>query len=60
MILSIDGREPTSPAHALRIVRSYEPGETMSIEIMRDKRRQTLSVTVPERERGFLFDEYRK
>jgi C-terminal processing protease CtpA/Prc len=60
VILSIDGREPTSPAHALRIVRSYEPGETMSIEIMRDKRRQTLSVTVPERERGFLFDEYRK
>lgn len=60
VILSIDGREPTSPAHALRIVRSYEPGETMRIEIMRDRRRETLSVTVPEREGGYLFDQYRR
>ena len=60
VILSIDGREPTSPSHALRIVRSYEAGETMNIEIMRDKRRQTLSVTIPERERGLLFEPPRR
>ncbi len=60
VILSIDGREPTNPSHALRIVRSYEAGESMSMEIMRDKRRQTLTVTIPERENGVLFDRYRR
>jgi C-terminal processing protease CtpA/Prc len=55
VILNIDGREPTSPRHALRIMRSYEPGETMSVEIMRSQRRQTINVTVPERDNGFLW-----
>jgi hypothetical protein len=55
VILNIDGREPTSPRHALRIMRSYEPGETMSVEIMRSQRRQTINVTVPERDGGFLW-----
>ena len=48
VILSIGGRKPTSPAHAMRILRSYEAGESVSIEIMRHQRRQTLSYTVPE------------
>jgi C-terminal processing protease CtpA/Prc len=55
VILNIDGRKPTSPRHALRIMRSYEPGETMSVEIMRQQRRQTIAVTVPERDNGFLW-----
>jgi C-terminal processing protease CtpA/Prc len=55
VILNIDGREPTDPRHALRIMRSYEPGETMSVEIMRNQRRQTITVTVPERDGGFLW-----
>lgn len=55
VILNIDGREPSSPAHALRIMRSYEPGETMRIEVMRDKRRQTITATVPERDGGFFW-----
>lgn len=50
VILSVDGRDPTSPSHALRIMRSYEPGESMRIEIMRNKRRTTVTATVPERE----------
>lgn len=56
VILTIDGREPTSPSHAIRILRSYEPGETVKIEVMRNKRRTTLTATVPARERGFLWD----
>lgn len=48
VILSIGGRKPTSPAHAMRILRSYDVGETVSIEIMRHQRRQTLTWTVPE------------
>ena len=48
VILSIGGRKPTSPAHAMRILRSYDAGESVSIEIMRHQRRQTLSWTVPQ------------
>ena len=55
VILSIDVRKPTSPSHALRIMRSYELGESMDVEIMRNKRRQTVPVTIPERERGFFW-----
>lgn len=50
VILNVDGREPTDQAHLVRIMRSYEPGETMNIEIMRNRNRQTLSITVPERD----------
>lgn len=50
VILSIGGRKPTSPAHAMRILRSYDAGESVSIEIMRHQKRQTLSWTVPQAE----------
>ena len=52
VILSIGGRKPTSPAHAMRILRSYDAGETVSIEIMRHQKRSTLTWTVPEDNRG--------
>jgi type II secretory pathway component PulC len=48
VIQSIDGRKPTSVNHAMRILGSYQSGETVSIEIMRDKRRQTISIEVPD------------
>jgi membrane-associated protease RseP (regulator of RpoE activity) len=50
VIQSIDGREPTSASHAMRILGSYESGETLTIEIMRDKRKQTVSIEVPDNE----------
>jgi hypothetical protein len=53
VILSVGGRKPTSPAHAMRILRSYDAGETVSIEIMRHQKRSTLSWTVPEGNRGW-------
>ncbi len=53
VILTIGSRKPTSPAHAMRILRSYDAGETVSIEIMRHQRRQTISWTVPEAERSW-------
>jgi C-terminal processing protease CtpA/Prc len=55
VILDIDGRKPTSPSHALRIMRSYEEGESMNVEVMRNQRRQTVTVTIPERDRGFFW-----
>lgn len=48
VILSIGGRRPTSQSHAMRILRSYESGETVSIDIMRKQKRMTLSWKVPE------------
>ena len=48
VIQKIDGREPTSVRHALRILGSYQAGESLKLEIMRDKRRQTLSIEMPD------------
>jgi S1-C subfamily serine protease len=53
VILAIDGRKPTSPEHAMRIVRSYEEGEAVKLDIMRRQRRMTLTWTVPERDQLF-------
>jgi len=47
VILSIGGRKPTTVEHAMRILRSYDAGETVSIEIMRKQKRMTLSWKVP-------------
>jgi len=47
VILTIGGRRPTSSAHTMRILGSYEPGETVAIEIMRKQRRTTISWHVP-------------
>lgn len=55
VILRIGSRAPTSAAHALRILRSYEPGETVSIEIMRQQRRRTIEAVVPEASSRFNF-----
>ncbi|MEQ8204698.1 MAG: PDZ domain-containing protein [Woeseia sp.] len=48
VIRAIDGREPTSIGHVVRILDSYQPGESLNIEIMRDKRKQTLTVDIPD------------
>lgn len=55
VILSIDGRVPTSEAHARRILGSYDAGETAKLEIMRKQRKQTLTWKAPEREREFQW-----
>lgn len=54
VIQSIDGREPTSVQHAMRILGSYQSGETVTIEIMRDKRKQTISIDIPDNRQSFL------
>lgn len=47
VILTIGGRKPESPSHAMRILRSYDPGETVQIEVMRHGKRVPLSWTMP-------------
>ena len=48
VIQAIGGRKPTSPMHAMRILRSYEPGETVAIQVFRKRQQVTLSYKVPE------------
>ncbi|MBI2536061.1 MAG: PDZ domain-containing protein [Gemmatimonadetes bacterium] len=49
VIISVDGRPATSQAQLMRILRSYESGEGVKLDIMRQKRRTTLTVKIPER-----------
>lgn len=54
VIVSVDGRNPASQTQLMRILRSYEEGETMTISIMRQRQPMTISVTVPERDGSFF------
>lgn len=42
VILEIGGRQPQSVGHAMRILRSFEPDETLEITIMRERRRRSV------------------
>jgi len=55
VIQSIDGREPTDVRHAMRILSSYESGETLELGIMRDKKKRKIEVEIPANQRGSLF-----
>lgn len=57
VIRRIGGRVPTSPSHATRIFRSYEPGDEIRIEIMRNKSPQEVKAIAPEGERGLFWEE---
>jgi len=57
VIQSIDGREPKNVRQALKILGTYEAGDTVKIGIMRDKKKRTLEIEVPEaNHHGMLFD----
>jgi S1-C subfamily serine protease len=48
VIQKIDSRKPTSVRHAMRILGSYQPGEKLTLEVMRDRKRRTLEIEIPE------------
>lgn len=50
VITAIGGRKPTSPMQAMRILRSYDSGETVTIDVLRKQKRVTVSWKVPENE----------
>jgi PDZ domain len=47
VILAIDGREPDSGSHATRILASYQPGEKLTLRVMRQHKTQELQATLP-------------
>ena len=52
VILAIDGREPVSGSHATRILASYQPGEKISLKIVRQHKTLELQTTVPDQMPG--------
>ncbi len=48
VLMGIDGRVPESPGHAFRILRSYQPGEKLKLDVLRSRKRMEVSVTVPQ------------
>jgi len=50
VIVSIGGRKPTSHVQAMRIIRSYDPGESVTLDVLRKQRHINVTWKVPERE----------
>jgi len=46
VVLSVDGRKVTGPGQLMRVLGSYEPGESVRLEVMRQKKRITLAGTI--------------
>lgn len=59
VILSIDGRKPRDPGHAMRILRSYQAGEQITMQIVRGKKQQQVQIVLPEREVSQLLPQMR-
>ena len=48
VLLKIGDRAPATPTQAFRILDSYEPGETIRLEVLRMHQKTDLNVTVPQ------------
>jgi S1-C subfamily serine protease len=51
VLLDIDGRVPTNQRHAFGILGSYQAGEKVTLNVLRQKKKVAVSVTVPEERR---------
>ena len=47
VLMGIDGRVPEGPGHAFRILRSYQPGEKLKLDVLRNRKRVEVSITMP-------------
>ena len=50
VILAVDGRKPAGPSHLLRILRSYQRGENFKLDILRGRKRETVTARLGEGE----------
>src|SRR5689334_2160013 len=50
VVQTVDGRKPSSPAHLLRILRSYDKGETFKLDIVRNRKHETLTARLGDRD----------
>jgi S1-C subfamily serine protease len=58
VILGIDGRTPSTPSQAMRILRSYEEGDPVQFQVLRQKKRTTVSGKIPAQEREFFRERH--
>lgn len=54
VILKIGDRTPGTPSKAMRILRSYEGGESVPVQVLRKREKVTLSLQVPQRRLGHM------
>lgn len=59
VITRVGERKPASPEQVLRILRSYEPGEQLKLEVLRNRKAVVVEVKVPERGAGRGGDDAR-
>jgi len=52
VVTTIGGRRITNPPQAMRILSTYEPGEAVAFDVMRQHRRTTVNGKLPENRRG--------
>jgi hypothetical protein len=50
VVQAVDGRKPAGPAHLLRILRSYDRGESFKLDILRNRKRETVTARLGERD----------
>ena len=51
VVQAVDGRKPSGPSHLLRIMRSYDRGETFKLDILRNKKRETVTAKLGDGDR---------
>ncbi len=48
VVLAVDGRKVSGPSQLLRILRTYDAGDALKFEILRDRKRETVTGKMPE------------
>jgi len=51
VVLAVDGRKPSGPSHLMRILRSYDRGETFKMDVLRNRKRTTVSARLGSQEK---------
>jgi S1-C subfamily serine protease len=46
VVTAVDGRKPTGPSHLMRILRSYDRGETFKLDILRNRKHETVTASL--------------
>lgn len=54
VIIAIGDRKPSSPEQAMRILRSYDVGETVTLDVLRKRSHVNVTWKVPDHERTFF------
>jgi membrane-associated protease RseP (regulator of RpoE activity) len=51
VVQAVDGRKPAGPSHLMRILRSYDRGETFKLDLLRNRKRETVTAHLGGHER---------